>query len=61
MPASSNRSCAGSVPVRGSIALEETPDVINVSPHVNVDPLGDFLVADQREAVVVISEREYRR
>jgi WD40 repeat protein len=35
-----------------SIRLEETPDVINVSPHVNLDPLGGFIVADRREAQV---------
>ncbi len=35
-----------------SVELEETADVINVSPHVNVDPRGGYIVADRREAQV---------
>ncbi|HEX6367684.1 MAG TPA: 6-bladed beta-propeller [Longimicrobium sp.] len=37
---------------RRSVALEETADVINVSPHVNIDPRGGYIVADRREAQV---------
>jgi hypothetical protein len=37
---------------RRSVELEETADVINVSPHVNIDPRGGYIVADRREARV---------
>lgn len=38
------------------VEMEENDRVINVSPHVTVDPRGGYLVADRREAQV----RRYR-